>query len=74
MVVFTQYDRLVWTKKDELKEEDDSLDEEALNRQGHKDAKGAFENSVRSVMNTMTHLNIDPPPPCIAVSGTSCPC
>ena len=68
VVVFTQYDRLVRTKKMELEEDDDSLSADDLKRLSEEGAKEAFDTCIRSFEQTMHRLKL-PMPPYLKVSG-----
>ncbi len=70
VLVFTQYDRLVRSKKAELQEDYENMDEISLRNQSVKDASTAFEKCLQSVQRTMNRLNI-PMPHCARVSGMS---
>ena len=69
VVVFTQYDRLVRTKKAELKQEYENLDVTQLNDRSEEEAQKAFNICVQSLLRTMNRLRI-PPPRYVKVSGT----
>ncbi len=70
MIVFTQYDRLVRTKEDELQEEDGNIDPATLEDQSKEEARKAFEVCVKSLRRTMDRLKI-PLPGYVKVSGIS---
>lgn len=70
MIVFTQYDRLLRTKKFELEEdnEDDSLDPMALAQRSEEQAQEALTACVKSLKNAMKRLEI-PMAPYVNVSS-----
>ena len=68
MVVFTQYDKLVRTKEDELREDDENIDTATLKNQSKEEARKAFEVCVQSLQRTMDRLKI-PMPRYVKVSG-----
>jgi hypothetical protein len=68
VLVFTQYDRLVRTKRAELEEAYGNMDETSLRNQSGKDASRAFEKCLASLQRTMMRLNV-PMPNCAKVSG-----
>jgi hypothetical protein len=61
VVVFTQYDRLVRTKKFELREEDDSMDPTVLDQRSKEEAQNALAICVQSLKQTMDRLNTPMP-------------
>jgi hypothetical protein len=61
VVVFTQYDRLVRTKKFELREEDDSMDPTILDERSKEEAQKALAICVQSLKQTMDRLNTPMP-------------
>ncbi|KAH9038296.1 hypothetical protein EDB84DRAFT_1479590 [Lactarius hengduanensis] len=67
VLVFTQYDRLVRSKKAELQEEHENLDEKILRDQSEKDARDAFNKCLQSLQRTLDRMNI-PMPHCARVS------
>ncbi|KAH9032019.1 hypothetical protein EDB85DRAFT_1286833 [Lactarius pseudohatsudake] len=67
VLVFTQYDRLVRSKKAELQEEHENLDEIFLRDQSEKDARDAFNKCLQSLQRTLDRMNI-PMPHCARVS------
>ena len=69
MIVFTQYDRLVRTKKAELKQEDKNIDPTTLDDRSKEDAQKAFKKCVQLLQDTMVRLGIIPMPHYIKVSG-----
>jgi hypothetical protein len=70
--VFTQYDRLVRTKKAELKEQHHNMDSTTLDEHSKDEAQQAFEICVQSLQRTMGHLGI-PMPHYVKVSGMFVP-
>ena len=68
MIVFTQYDRLVRTKKAELKREDKDMDPKTVDDRSKDEAQRAFEICTQSIQRTMHHLKISMPH-CVKVSG-----
>lgn len=68
VIVFTQYDRLLRTKKFELEEDDDSLDSNALNRRGEEEAQKALAVCVQSLKDSMRRMDI-PMAPFVHVSS-----
>lgn len=72
MIVFTQYDRLIRTKEDELQEDsDENIDPATLEYRSKEEARKAFEICVQSLQRTMNRLKI-PMPRFVKVSGISC--
>ncbi|KAH8998269.1 hypothetical protein EDB86DRAFT_2912058 [Lactarius hatsudake] len=67
VLVFTQYDRLVRSKKAELQEEHENLDEVFLRDQSEKDARDAFNKCLQSLQRALDRMNI-PMPHCARVS------
>ncbi|KAH9956385.1 hypothetical protein BGW80DRAFT_1388173 [Lactifluus volemus] len=61
VIVFTQYDRLVRTKKAELKEQHHNMDSTTLDEHSKDEAQQAFEICVQSLQRTMGHLGIPMP-------------
>ena len=68
MIVFTQYDKLVRTKEDELREDDENINTATLKDQSKEEARKAFEICVQSLQRTMDRLKI-PMPRYVKVSG-----
>jgi len=63
VVVFTKYDRLVRTKRAELREDYEELKGEELNRRSRKEARDALDSfanskSVKEAMNGIRHANV----------------
>ena len=58
VVVFTKLDKLVWSKKNELKDENPNLDPEDLNKRGKDEAQKVLDDCVRSVENTFRRLGL----------------
>ncbi|KAF5346881.1 hypothetical protein D9756_010595 [Leucocoprinus leucothites] len=58
VIVFTQYDRLVRTKKAELEEEHPNMDPATLDERSEDQARQAFKICVQSLQDTMKRLNI----------------
>ena len=69
VIVFTQYDRLVRTKRAELKEDHPRMDDHILDSRSMEEAWRAFEKCLDSLRQTMRRLNV-PMPPYARVSGT----
>jgi len=61
VIVFTQYDRLVRTKRAGLKEETPHMDDDTLNSRSVEEAWKAFEICLQSLRRTMGHLGIGMP-------------
>ena len=57
MIVFTQYDRLLRTKKFEL-EEDEDLDPKTLNQRSEEEAEKALAACVQSLKDAMGRMDI----------------
>jgi len=68
VIVFTKYDRLVRTKREELQEEDGSLSEDALRERSKEKARRAFDRCIRSLERTLRDTNT-PKPNHVKVSG-----
>jgi hypothetical protein len=68
VIVFTKYDRLVRTKRDELQEEDSSLSGDVLRERSREKAQIAFDKCVRSLERTLRETNT-PKPNHVQVSG-----
>ncbi|KAN0138278.1 hypothetical protein V8E53_003741 [Lactarius tabidus] len=62
VIVFTQYDRLVRTKRAELKEDHPRMDDHALDGRSVEEAWKAFEKCLQSLRQTMRRLNVQMPP------------
>jgi hypothetical protein len=63
VVVFTKYDRLVRTKRAELREDYEDLKGEELNKRSRVEAREALESfanskSVKEAMNGIRHANV----------------
>ena len=69
VIVFTQYDRLVRTKRAELKEDHPYMDDHTLDSRSVEEAWKAFEKCLQSLRQTMRRLNVQMPP-YARVSGT----
>src|ERR1700761_8819206 len=69
VIVFTQYDRLVRTKRAELKEDYPNMDGHNLDNRSVEEAWKAFERCLESLRHTMRRLNVQMPP-YARVSGT----
>ncbi|KAI9445973.1 hypothetical protein H4582DRAFT_519233 [Lactarius indigo] len=67
VLVFTQYDRLVRSKKAELQEDYENMDETSLRNRSEKDAITAFNKCLQSLQRTLDRLGI-PMPYCARVS------
>ncbi len=61
MVVFTKYDRLLRTKKDELQEDHPGLKPEVIDERSKKEAQQALDRCVQSLKNTMSEMNTPMP-------------
>jgi len=61
VLVFTQYDRLVRTKRAELKEDHPHMDNDTLNSRSVEEAWKAFEICLQSLRRTMRNLGIGMP-------------
>ena len=72
VIVFTQYDRLVRTKRAELKEDHQYMDDHTLDSRSVEEALKAFEKCLQSLRQTMGRLKIQMPP-YARVSGTFVP-
>jgi hypothetical protein len=62
VIVFTQYDRLVRTKRAELKEDHPYMDDHTLESRSVEEAWKAFEKCLQSLRQTMRRLNVQMPP------------
>ena len=72
VIVFTKYDRLVRTKREELREEDSSLGGEVLRELSKEKAQRAFDKCIRSLERTLRDTNM-PKPHHVKVSGICFP-
>ena len=72
VIVFTEYDRLVRTKRAELKEDHQYMDDHTLDSRSVEEALKAFEKCLQSLRQTMRRLNVQMPP-YARVSGTFMP-
>ena len=72
VIVFTQYDRLVRTKRAELKEDHQYMDDHTLDNRSVEEAGKAFEKCLQSLRQTMGRLKVQMPP-YARVSGTFVP-
>jgi len=61
VVVFTKYDKLLWTKKRELKGDHPGLKPEDLDDQSKTEAQQALDICVQSLKNTMSKMNTPMP-------------
>ncbi len=68
MIVFTQYDRLVRTKRFELEDEDQDMDPKVLDARSQAEAQQAFDVCIKSLQRTIDRLNT-PMPKYARVSG-----
>ena len=62
MIVFTQYDRLLRTKKFELEEEEEDLDPKILNQRSKEEAQKALAVCVQSLKDAMGRIDTPMPP------------
>jgi len=62
VIVFTQYDRLVRTKRAELKEDHPRMDDHTLESRSVEEAWKAFEKCLQSLRQVMRRLNVQMPP------------
>ena len=62
VIVFTQYDRLVRTKRAELKEDHPRMDDNILDSRSVEEAWKAFEKCLDTLRHTMRRLNVQMPP------------
>jgi len=62
VIVFTQYDRLVRTRRAELKEDHPGMDDRILDRRCVEEAWKSFEKCRQSLQQAMRRLNIQMPP------------
>jgi len=58
VVVFTKYDRLVWVKKRELKEDNVNLGPEDLDKRGTEEAQKVLDTCIQSVENAFRRLGL----------------
>jgi hypothetical protein len=63
VIVFTKYDRLVRTKKAELREDDENMNPEELDRRSREEAKHALDSftnaqSVKRAMGDTGHVKV----------------
>jgi hypothetical protein len=56
VVVFTKYDKLLRTKKDELQEDDPKMKPEVLDKQSKKEAQQVLDICVESLKRTMNEM------------------
>jgi hypothetical protein len=61
IIVFTKYDQLVGTKRDELQEEDSSLSEDVLHERSKENARRAFDIRIQSLERTLRDMNTPKP-------------
>jgi hypothetical protein len=69
VIVFTKYDRLLRTKKDELQEDNPGMKPEVLDKRSKKEAQQVLNICVQSLERTMSEMNT-PIPHLVKVSGT----
>ena len=72
VVVFTKYDRLVSSKRDELKEDDNSLSEDSLRGQSEEEVRKVIDGCVESLKataDTLSKTTAIPTPHYVIVSG-----
>ena len=62
VIVFTQYDRLVRTKRAELKEDNPFMNDDTLNSRCVEEAWKTFQNYLQSLERSMRRLSIQMPP------------
>ena len=72
VIVFTQYDRLVRTRRLELKDDYPNMDDHTLDNRCVEEAWKAFEKCLQSLRQALRRLNIQMPP-YARVSGTFVP-
>ena len=58
VVVFTKYDRLVWSMKRELEEDNVNLSPEDLDKRATEEAKKVLDTCIRSVENAFSRLGL----------------
>ena len=58
VVVFTKYDRLVWSKKKELEEDNVNMGSEELERRGTEEAQKVLDTCIQSVENAFRRLGL----------------
>jgi len=58
VVVFTKYDRLVWSKRKELEEDNVNLGPEELDKQGTEGARKVLDTCIQSVENAFRRLGL----------------
>ena len=58
VVVFTKYDRLVWSKRKELEEDYTNLGPEELDRRGTEEAQKVLDTCVQSVVSAYHRLGL----------------
>jgi hypothetical protein len=61
VIVFTKYDRLVRTKKDELQEDEGDLAHDVLNTRSKEDARRAFDVCLDALQRTMARMQAPMP-------------
>jgi hypothetical protein len=73
VIVFTQYDRLVKTKRGQLKKRHPYMEDHTLDSRSVEEASKVFEKCLQSLGSTMRRLKIQMPP-YARVSGIFVPC
>jgi hypothetical protein len=68
VIVFTKYDQLVRTKREELQEENNGLSEGVLRERSEEEARKAFDKCIQSLERTLCDTNT-PKPHHVNVSG-----
>ena len=61
VVVFTKYDRLLRTKRAELRDDDNSLTSEVLEKRSKEEGQKVFATCVQSLERTVSRLKIQMP-------------
>ena len=68
MVIFTKYDLLIRSRKDELQEDKFSQEQGVLNTESRKEARISLDKCVTSLQDTMKRMQT-PMPPFVQVSS-----
>lgn len=70
MIVFTKYDKLVRTRKEELREDYPGMDSKALDERSKEEAEDALDECIQSLRHTLDGMKT-PMVPHVSVSGMS---
>jgi hypothetical protein len=61
VIILTKYDQLVRMKKEELREEDEGLDPEVLDKRSNEEAQRVFETCTKSLEQAASRMKMPTP-------------